>query len=203
VPIANEGNVITSEYHNTVRDVLLAMAQLFGAGVVSPAINVSFAPQFVGPAGDPAPAWSPTQVGVSQVGPPQEGRPDAFGWMSVQLPDGARIQSLTVFGKKAAATQVLTFSLLRYPLNDVNQTPTTLITLDAKDGTGGFSPSDSIKTDPSLGTNLALATLDDYQSIKNDKFKYIFTARLSGAPANAAVQIHAIQIACSLGDITQ
>jgi hypothetical protein len=195
VPIANEGNVITSEYHNSVRNVLLAMAQLFGAGAVAPAINVSFAPQFVTPGGA---NWVPTELGVSNGASVTS----AFGWMSVALPDEARIASMTVFGKKTVTVKNLKFTLVRYLLSDTNQAQEPLISLDATAETGDFSPADSIKTDPSLGTNRALATLDDQQLIQNGKFKYVFRAQLNcDASAQDSVQIHAIQIACSLGGI--
>jgi hypothetical protein len=196
IPIANDGNVISSEYHNSLRTALLAMAQLLGAGAVAPAINVSYALQLAGG----ATGWVQTEAGVASGASVT----DASGWMSLALPDGARIQSMQIFGKKSVTVKALTFNLQRYLLDDVSQTPESLITLDASGAAGTFAPADKIKAIVGLGPTRAQATLDDQQLIQNGKFKYIFRVQMTGATAAepGAVQIHAILVACSLGGLS-
>ena len=189
IPIAADGDVITSEYHNSLRNAILAMAQLMGAGLGSTSTSTTLAPTFVRPFDTPL-GWEVTQTGARQAGA------TAFGWMPIQLPHGERLQSMTVYGNKGAAVTDLTITLARCKLDDASQAATPLITVSAKDGTGPIKASDVVKLNSTFGATAALALLDDFKQVDNDTYKYLITARLAGAGETTAVQLSAIQVNC-------
>src|SRR3954465_11690416 len=47
IPIAQDGQVITAEYHNSLRSALIALASELGLGLSSPTTTFSFAPAFL------------------------------------------------------------------------------------------------------------------------------------------------------------
>ena len=115
IPIASDGHVITSEYHNALRLALVAIANRLGLGVISEEITITASPnmrdhgavrgweQDYGLARKPADV-----VGTNNV-------TSVHGWMELELPDGARIKRMVVFGRNASSTSsTATTSVLRY-----------------------------------------------------------------------------------------
>jgi hypothetical protein len=192
IPIAADGHVITSEYHNTLRSALLALAQAVGAGLASTATATTIAPVFVLPKNDPHVAWDVSATGAKQPVANPNNSP-IFGWMPIQLPHGEVLQGMTVYGTKKSAVTDLTITLSRYSLTDTDQTATPLIKVSAKDGSGAITAS-NVVTLPLVTS--AASLLDDLKLIDNTKYKYLITANLVPGGDSPVVELTAIQITC-------
>jgi hypothetical protein len=196
IPIANDGDVITSEYHNTLRSALLALAQAVGAGLASTATATTIAPVFVLPKlpNDTHVGWDVSATGAKQPATNPNNSP-VFGWMPIQLPNGEALQGMTVYGNKRSAVTDLTITLSRYSLKDTNQTPTPLITVSAKDGSGAIAAS-NVVTLPLVTS--AVSLLDDLKLIDNNTYKYLITASLTLPTGgdSPVVELTAIQVTC-------
>jgi hypothetical protein len=190
-----DGQVITSDHHNSLRAALLAIASQLGLGLTSPTTNFTFAPGILPIAGAPA-NW-PVNAGnaaVSAAG----ANPD--GWLPVQLPDGANIQSMTVTGKLTppapASFQVVLFRESVAP--DPNSPAAPLISLALQSQSGVFSVSGSIvpgAASSASGLVAQLALVQDLKLIDNSSYKYFLRATVTGAGGATVAEIDAIQIA--------
>src|SRR5262245_38116019 len=83
IPIAEDGRVITSLYHNSLRAALLAIADKLGADPASGTVTLTFAPSFFPSGGNESP-WSLSE-GVATKPP---GASSTRGWFPLQLPEG-------------------------------------------------------------------------------------------------------------------
>jgi hypothetical protein len=186
IPVATDGNVITSDYHNSLRTAVLVLANLFDSQQPRPSVTVTVVPAFaVHGAG---PAWV---IDDGYAGPAAGGTAggSADGILPVQLPDGMSLDSMTVIGRRNG--QVGGFDVLfsRQLLSTVRPTP--LIALDLSGAADPFSVSSGINiTDPGAGGPEA------YKVINNSKFKYFVTASISGAAAAGKFFLYAFQFKC-------
>jgi hypothetical protein len=197
LPIAHEGDVITPEYHNALRAVVLAMAQRLGVGAFAGTTTFTFAPRFFRNSGDPE--WVISQ-GIAIRPTPTAGG-NARGWFDVQLPDGATLDSMSVRGRRTATIEDFSVSLLRYPLEGASPEPATLIQLQLNNAANPFE--ESAQVDPSrisstsgLDPLAAEVAALGFRQIDNTKYKYLVSARLSSAAADATAQINSIQLNC-------
>src|SRR5437879_4960890 len=111
IPLAADGGVITSEYHNSLRDTVKAITdQLQGAGTAS-TLTFTFAPD-LSPV-EPSPAWL-RQLGI--VVKPVAAT-SAIGWMGLQLPNGYRIDHMVISGIKLGTIGSWTVALIRQELS--------------------------------------------------------------------------------------
>src|SRR5688572_33117009 len=97
IPTAEDGHVISREYHNSVREALVEISKLISAAPGPADASLTFAPNFlpIVDAGVRAPEWS-LSVGIAS-----KPGPAARGWFPVQLPDGGSIKSMTVTGQRS------------------------------------------------------------------------------------------------------
>ena len=124
------------------------------------------------------------------------------GWLPVQLPDGERIQTLTVTGKRSGTAPTLfQVKLLRQlTTGPGSEAPTVLITVDLASQTGAFSVSGSViaAAAPNSAASLAnLAAAEDQKTIDTSTYKYFVQATVTGAVAATVNEIDAIQITVS------
>jgi hypothetical protein len=178
IPVATEGHVITSEYHNSLRAALLAIAGAIGVTPGGPAgpqdVTVTLLPAFF--PGIVAP-WL-TILGVA--GLPQ-GQPSAQGWLPVLLPDHVIVKSMTVFGKKQGTPSQFTVALERQGIIAGNFEDMISINLTN-------SPEDYNVTKAFQGT----AGLNE---IDNKKYKYMIDAAVTRPGGESGLmQIYAIQL---------
>jgi len=193
IPIAQDGQVITSEYHNSLRAALIALAGQLGLGLSSATTTFTFAPAML-PIGNGAP-WPITAnfTAQSTVGT----NPD--GWQPVQLPDGQSIQSMVVTGKLTApAPTSFAVTLFRESVDPAAAGPAALLTLEMKTQTGAFTASGSI-TASGAATNAAglvaqLAAVQDLKLIDTSSYKYFLRATVTGAGNGTQAEIDAIQV---------
>jgi len=157
-------------------DQLSTVIALINANLVtsSPTQTLTFAPSFF--ANLNAPQWVQNN-GIAAKGPNQTG---AEGYLPLQLPDGFKLQSLTIIGEKTLNVGSFIVQLVRQSLTGAL---TTLLTLSLASSPDQFQVTDQIPPAVSL--------------IDNKLNKYLITARVIGADANATVKLSAVQIVCS------
>ena len=194
IPIAQDGQVITSEYHNSLRSALIALASEMGLGLTSPTTTLSFAPAML-PVGTSTP-WPITSNFTAQSA--LAANPD--GWMPIQLPDGQSIQSMNVTGKLTASPAPTTFQvvLFRESVDPDAGGPAALLTIDLKSKTGSFTVSGTITASGSAATAAGavaqLAAVQDLKTIDTSTYKYFLRATVAGAGTGTQVEIDAIQV---------
>ncbi|MEP6925797.1 MAG: hypothetical protein ABI954_15125 [Pyrinomonadaceae bacterium] len=208
IPIAHEGHVITSEYHNSLRDALRAIAGQIGLTVqpVSTARILTFAPNFM-----PLP---PNERGnniewiidLSKASVPPEISGDTLvqGGLPVQLPDDAMIQGMIVRFSRASKTapdpKVFKITLNRLKLDserEVNATP--ILVFDLKAEKEKFKQTKTIKDlesddDTDFSTNLS--KILNLSRINNETHQYFVTAEWNGVKESAKFAVNSIQIVC-------
>jgi hypothetical protein len=188
LPTAQQGDVITPDYHNSLRAAILLLARRIGVEMAGGGVVLTFAPSF-SPDGAKTP-WA-SALGVARK--PSTGT-TAGGWLALQLPDDVRIDGMTVVGRRSAAG-VTTFSvkLVRQALNG-GQAQFSLVELVSVSPEAGepFTTTRSVEI-----PRLSPATVEELRSVNNRQFKYLVTADLEFTEAATAAEIHAIQIVCS------
>lgn len=207
IPIAHEGHVVTSEYHNTVRDALMAIANRMGLTVkaVSDLQVLNFAPNFQQV--ENTILWT---VGFNKAIIPQVPNADApsvvKGSFPVQLPDSAVIDSMIVRGARAAADKekqkprTFTVNLNRQKFDTENPQITPLIIFDLADEKEKIKEVNDVKE--SLPDDLDDATARtrtlDLSRVNNQTYQYFIEAIWEGDNNLAKFEIYAFQIYCEI-----
>lgn len=192
IPIAMDGQIITAEHHNSLRAAVIGIADQLGVGLQIPTAAFTFAPTFLQTGAKPNWAIANFVASHSATG-------DADGWLPIQLPNGQRIQSMTVTGRRTGTTpkpfQVL---LLRQSIT----APGTelLITVSLESAPDPFQVSAGVLA-PTAGsglTDIAKALVaEDQKIIDTSKYKYFVQALITGIAADTVAEIDAIQITCA------
>src|SRR5260370_15158155 len=94
IPLANDGNIITPEHHNTIRTALQAIAARLAQAPLSDTVRVSIAPVLI-PDADHGAAWT-VLTGQAMKVPATGGVDVVYGWTPIQLPHGGHITSFNV-----------------------------------------------------------------------------------------------------------
>ena len=213
IPIADPGNIITSEYHNALRDAVRALASRIGLSVnpVAEFKVLTFAPNFI--KSPPSKA-----VGAANV---QDAEWEVFfdhaaipanvnsvtqavkGGFIVQLPDNADIYQMTVRGEKLDKDkpQPKNFKVRLNRLEFGKDKPLTLIDIELESLKDGFfEESDVVKLSSAELDTITVnrqANIDERKSVSNADFLYFVTAEWFGGTDNAAKSnINSIQIFC-------
>jgi hypothetical protein len=187
IPDANDGGIISSDYHNTIKAALLAIAsQLAGAGGTSGTLTLQ--PNFISLS---TPPWN-VNIGVAS----DPGPPGADGFLPVSLPDGAVIQSMTATGTRTGNNRG-SVTLLVIPISG-GSGGTTLIQIDLSVAGNPFTLTGLPNPTQS---KLTAAALQQMLLIQNSQFKYVIEATAEVLPDNPAgtLQINAVQIAYTTG----
>jgi len=187
LPVAHEGHVISSAYHNALRSAILLLARQLGIDVAGGGLVMTFAPSFF-PDGA-KPAW---QLTLGIAAKPAQGDA-ASGWMDVHLPDGARIDGMSVIGRRNAGVKDLRIKLLRHALADGQEQFQRVQLIEVVPTAGDpFTATKGVEV-----PGAAIAITEELRVVDNRQFKYLVSADLSIAEATAIAQINAIQIVCS------
>lgn len=189
IPDANDGNIISSDYHNTIKAALEAIAAQMGGAAGGQTVTLSLLPTFspVQPVAVHVP-WN-MNVGVAS----DAGGNLTDGWLPLYLPQGAVIQSLAVVGVKTLATTPTTFSAnVELDIMSIGVTGgTTLISVDLTNALG--NPFRTTPQTPAVAGTTP-QSLKDLQTVKNDQNKYIVRAIVNPSPAAGTLTIHAMQV---------
>ena len=187
IPDAQDGNVITSDYHNTIKTALEAIAGQLGPGAGGQTVTLTLIPSFLVIPGDSA--WN-VNVGAAS----DAGGLLTDGWIPLYLPDGAVIQQLVVIGLKTIPTTPAQFQanvqLLVMSVGSTKSLP--LISVDLTNMMGNpFTTPPGIPSFPGSTPS----SLKDVQTVKNDQNKYAIYAKANPSPAGGGtLTIEAIQV---------
>ena len=182
IPVADDGDVIRSEHFNLMRAALFELAGRLGVGPVQTDMVSSIVPSFFKQATDPE--WT-AEYGMAKASATGQTK----GWMEVELPDGARLQEMKVFAKRAgpgAFNVVLKRKKITDPTDTVDLiTVPITATSDAK--VGETAAVKVAVSDPSA--------LEEYRKIDNRTYNYLLVAEVTLAATETA-QVNAVQIVC-------
>jgi hypothetical protein len=215
IPIANPGNLITSEYHNALREAVRGLASRIGLSVSATAEFkiFTFAPNFLPMKAKTADGSQPWTVTLERATTPEIKAPNlkqtVMGGFVVQLPDGATVYQMIARGSRAAGganPKEFKISLRRQKFG-ANQEAQTLISMDLKEiKEGAFEDKESVQlSDEDLkvideDSGVAGATVGNRKIVNNQKWIYTVAAEYlasENAPAEK-VEIHSIQILCAV-----
>ena len=188
VPIAQDGHVITADFHNALRLALVAIANHLGVGPVAEEITITNAPR-LSPVSGSAP-WE-HDYGLARK-PTGAASGNVRGWMEVELPDGARIKKMMVFGT-TNGVGTLKLKLKRQKITDP-AIVTDLIVIDIPDGADPARGTEGDVTVP--GTGAGAVAIEEYRIVNNREQKYLLTAELDGINTDTTAQFHSVQIVC-------
>jgi len=189
IPIAQDGHVITADFHNALRLALVAIANRMGIGPVTQEITVSNAPRLFAVAG-----MAPWDHEYGIVKRPTNVQPESAtiigGWMELELPDGARIKKMSVFGTVTGGGDgALTVKLKRQRIVNPSS-PVDLIAIKVPDGNDATKGLDGDVTggDTGIGPN----GIEELRIVNNREQKYLLAVELKVAAT--AGQLNAIQV---------
>ena len=185
IPIAQDGQVISAEYHNGLRAALIAMANRLGLGTISEEITVTNAPHLL--AMDGGSAWEP-EIGV--VKKPIAGTGNLRGWMEFDLPDGARIKKMQVFAATDTGNGTMRAKLRRQSITNASASDD-LISIDVADNDAAAAKEGEV-TLP--GSTLGAAAIEETRFVDNRKYKYLFVAELDAGVTAKNARITAIKV---------
>ena len=189
IPIAQDGHIITADYHNALRLALVAIANRMGIGPVSEEITVSNAPRLF-----PVTGMAPWNHEYGIVKRPSILQPESAtivgGWMELELPDGARIKKMWVYGTATGGGDgALTVKLKRQRI--INPTPVIdLVVIKVPDGNDA---SKGVEGDVTGGdTGVGQLGIEELRIVNNREQKYLLAVELK---VEATVgQLNAVQI---------
>ena len=199
IPIALDGQIITADHHNSLRAAVIGIANQIGVGLQTATTAFTFAPTFIatGGANNP-PNWTISNFVASR---PAAGNPD--GWLPVQLPNGQRIQSMVVTGKRSGtAPSLFQVRLFRQLMtNTAADPPTLLISVSLETAGSPFQVSAGVVPGAApTGSGLSLITAaaaEEQKLIDTSIYKYFVQAVMSGGGTDTVAEIDAIQINCT------
>jgi len=176
IPDAQDGNVITSNYHNAIKAALQAIAAQLKGAPGAQTVRLTVHPNFLPIAGSTA--WTVTLgVATSAAGN------GSNGFISLDLPDGATIQQMVAIGAQASPPAKGFASLLVLPIGGT--AATTLILIDLSTGGIPFTLTGS----PNV-PGLTASALKEMQIVQNSQFKYAIQSQVLGR----GVAINAFQV---------
>jgi hypothetical protein len=184
IPIAQDGQVISAEYHNSLRAALIALTNRLGLGLVSEENTITNAPRLTPVTGTTA--WD-QDIGVAKK-PSTAG--DRSGWMEIDLPDGARIKKMQVFAATDSDNGTMKVRLQRRSVSNTSANDD-LISLDITNN----DASTAKEADVTLPTStFGGSTIEEARLVDNRKYKYVFVAELNGGKDGKNASINAIQV---------
>ena len=185
IPVAQDGHLITAEYHNMLRAALVSIANRMGLGTISEEITITVAPNLL-----PSGATTPWDHDYGVAMKPAQATGNVFGWMEVELPDGARVKRMVAYGSNDAAGS-LHVKLVRQQITNV-ATRLAMIDIEVTGTAGADKGVDGDVTMP--GISAGAAAIEEYRVVNNREHKYLLVVELTGGVAAKAAQINTVQI---------
>jgi hypothetical protein len=181
IPIVEDGQVIRSEHHNLLRAALVAIAAQLGVTVGGPTgptdVTLTLLPAFYPGLFS---EWK-LGIGIAGVAP---GNTNTQGWLPVQLPDGALIKSMTVFGRRDANVSIFSVTLERQNITSGDYEE--IITANLANSSQTFKVKKTFQGDAGLN------------EVDNTKYKYLIDAVATKSDSSTdLIQIYAMQVVYS------
>jgi hypothetical protein len=197
IPVAERGDVISPESHNSLRDAIVAIVTELGGAVASRNVTLTFAPTFLKvPKSETSPGGFLPEWQIN-IGWAQCFQNQAFGWLPLQLPDGSRIQQLHVdWGGSGSGKQFVMNVKLQRQYTDTRTTDDlATLSVGPVETLPLFMESKAPFTNPAPGREPA-------DIVNNKVFKYFVQAELplhTNGALPVVVNIFAIRVDCRLG----
>ena len=196
IQVAQDEHVITGDFHNALRLALVAIANRFGMGLeggdvtitnaarLSPASPVTLAPQ--------SSPWDHEYGFVKKPNLPPTIPGNVRGWMELELPHGARIKKMLVFGTtKGAGT--LRVKLKRQKVTD----PAVAIDLIVIEIPDGADPTKGIEGDVTVpAAGAGAVAIEEFRIVNNREQKYLLAVELEGSNVDTTAQFRSVQVVC-------
>jgi len=193
IPVAQDGDLITSNYHNSLRDAIIQLADQSGGAAGGGTTALAFAPAMQPTGGSDAVSWV-QQLGFANRPPTVPGDKVVDGWMPVSLPHGSRVRKLTVVGNRTKGTWLLfQVQLFRQLAADTATEPLIQIIVPKTAGTPPSPP------DAKPGTFTVSEERKDKDAVlvvDNTNYRYILRVQLLGVSDDSDVSLRAFRIEC-------
>jgi hypothetical protein len=190
IPIAQDGQVISADHHNSVRVAFIAMANRLGLGLIAEEIVETFAPRLSAMPGGAA--W---EQDIGAVKKPTTGTGDTGalrGWMDVDLPDGSRIKKLQVYASTESDNGTMRVKLRRQSVSNVNASDDlTVIEVTNNDAT---TVKEGDVTLPDSTGSGDLSAIEQARIVDKRKYKYLLLAELDTGHAGKNARINSVQV---------
>jgi hypothetical protein len=192
IPIAQDGDVITQEYHNSLRAAIARIAAYLGDTAIAPLVTVT-APPVLRPITG-ASEWE-LIVGGARVSHPAADPHGTQGWMPLDVPNGTRIESYVARGRlqgpKPASWPV---RLVRREIigGDQHTIGTANVVTVVQDNQGVFAAPGTINVD-----GASPAELEGYRRVDSSKYLYFLSTDVIGLQDGTVAELDAIEVTCS------
>ena len=185
IPLAQDGDVITADYPNALRQALVAIANRLGVGPVEDDITISNAPRL-----SPLVGTTPWAHDFGLVRRPAEFVGGVRGWMEVDLPHGARIRKMVIFATNGPGPMKV--KLKRQKITD----PTVATDLIVIDVPNNADASKGIEGDVTVGPGASAVAIEESRIVNNREQTYLIAVEQDGSNADKPGQLNAVQIVC-------
>ena len=177
IPDAQDGNVITSDYHNTIKTALAAMAAQLGGGAGTQAGTLTVPPNFLPVAGN-----TPWNV---KVGFAEDSGNSSDGWIPLTLPEGVVLQQFVATGLKKNAAPAGAVNLLAIDIDSDQQNVLASISLNNVAINNPFTINIPVQVKTALAGLL---------TVQNAQFKYAIEATVNFSTAPASITLYSMQV---------
>lgn len=195
IPYANDGDVITPDHHNSLRDAINTIARGLDASQFAKVVTLNFLPNLLPSFTDDNPSsphpWRVIE-GVAQG--PKTGT-DAQGWMPLDLPDGTSVDSMAVRASTTSKPDAFYAAVRRYPLDGSGSTDIVGGDFDDQFKEGGTK---TVTFTQTPGQNLTPTIEGQLRRVDTSQYRYGFGIALSSAAASQ-VQVMLVQVTCVRG----
>ena len=190
IPYANDGDVIRADHFNAIRAALAQLASALDVDQLSRVVTPLFTPVLLPVAGAEEAAWR-SAVGFA-VGPAKGNA--AKGWMPVELPNQASIDSLTIRAKMPKAVTIWTVELRRQEVAGSVGVAICRKEIQAEPLSGDNTLAVTI---PVISEGLTPAQRDDRRRIDTTAYRYLVSTEVAGAQQADALEIQSFAITCT------
>jgi hypothetical protein len=186
IPIAQDGDMITADYPNALRQALVAVADRLGVGPLEEDITITNAPRL-----NPFFGMTEWDHDVGLVRRPATFTTGVRGWMAVDLPHGSRIKRMVIFATNGNGPMKV--RLKRQKIND----PVVTVDLIVIDVPNNADITKGIEGDVTAsGFSTSSVPIEESRLVNNREQKYIVAVEQDGATADKPGQLAAVQIVC-------
>lgn len=180
IPTAEEGRVITPNYHNTARAALVRLASLAGGPPATSKATLVYFPTFFR-VGRKEPVW---ETGLGHSTRPETN--SAAGWFPVVLPDGSQVESMSVIGQKTGPVEGFELKMFLFSVSLVALQRHALMWIALEDATGGLFTREGVSYSGTV-------------TVDNSQNQYFVLASMSNAPEDLVIRLYAVRFVCRLG----
>jgi hypothetical protein len=186
IPVANDGDVITPDHHNTLRTAIAQVARALDETQFARVVTQSYTPALLPVAGG-GPAWR-TAEGYA-VGPASGNQ--AEGWLPLELANGTSIDALTLRGKRPGAVSIWVAALRRAEL--AGGSPIDVCTKEIQATTTSADGSFTVTIAPETA-GLTATQAAERRLVDTTRYRYWFYTQFAGAAQASALEIRLVQV---------